>query len=168
MRIQFRFAMLFLVGVVLGASVDADEASKEAIAKDRAMIKGKWAISKLVIDGKKASNEDLARMTVVNEANGDWRLMSDGDVVAKGTSTLDPSAKPKAIDFVNTMNDEEKETYEGIYQLGPTPNERMMCFAPADKPRPAAFESESGTGHILVVFQRLLDQKVKPSPLKVD
>ena len=71
-----------------------------------------------------------------------------------GTVRLDPSAKPAAIDFEHTEGPLKGKAWKGIYALdGDT---LMVCDnAPnLDKGRPAAFEARSGSGHVLITFQR--------------
>ena len=130
----------------------SDEAKDEAIKKDRQQIQGTWQIVGLEINGNPADPKDLQKMSVVNGSDGTWALYSDGEMVTKGTSTIDPTQKPKTLDFTATAGEAQGNRYQGIYELGKS--KRRMCFSPPDKPRPAEFVSTPGSGIILVMFQR--------------
>ena len=146
-------ATLLFVGATLSVPVAADEASERAIEKDRKLIAGDWLIAKLVVNGNESKAEDIGKLMVTNEPNGKWILKSDGQVVAQGTSTIDPSATPKTINFTTVGGDQDGKRYQGIYQLGR--QQRKMCFAPSDKDRPKSFSSAEGSDNILVVFQAM-------------
>jgi uncharacterized protein (TIGR03067 family) len=72
--------------------------------------------------------------------------------ISKGTSTFDPTKKPKTIDFTPTEGEGKGNLYLGIYELGE--NTRKLCFAPAGKERPTEFSSTPSNEHILVTFER--------------
>lgn len=149
-----RYLLSLLLAVIsINTAAVADEALEKAIKKDRAMIEGKWTVTALTVNGNKSSEDDARKLTVVNGNDGTWSLWSEGEMVAKGTSTIDPSAKPKTIDFAVTEGGNEGETHLGIYQL--RKNKRKLCFAPAGKDRPTEFVSKPGTEHALVVFERI-------------
>ena len=131
----------------------ADDLKDEAIRKDRQRIEGTWRIVGLNINGNSAEEQDMAKLTVINRADGTWTLRSEGEMVTKGTSELDPTKKPKEIDFTATEGGGSGNHYLGIYQLGDS--KRKMCFAPPGKPRPTEFESRPGSQIILVEFERM-------------
>ena len=155
---RIAFLGLLVVGVVLtaiGAVASADDAKDEAIKKDRMQIKGTWRIVALEVNGNKAGEEDAKKLTVVNGSDGTWTLFSEGKEISKGTSTFDPTKKPKTIDFTITEG-EGKGQYLGIYELGG--KTRKLCFAPPGKERPAEFSSTPGSEHALVTFEREKDK----------
>jgi uncharacterized protein (TIGR03067 family) len=150
---------LSLVGLLLIATgtTAAEEAKEKAIQQDREKIEGKWRIIRLDINGNKAAEDDIGKLTVVNGNDGTWTLFDDGKEISKGTSTFDPTQKPKAIDFTPTAGGGAGEHYRGIYELGE--DSRKLCFAPPGHNRPAEFSSPPGSEHILVTFERV---KAKP------
>jgi uncharacterized protein (TIGR03067 family) len=89
---------------------------------------------------------------VVNGDDGTWSLRSEGNEVAKGTSTIDPTKNPKTIDLLAIGGEGNGERYLGIYELGE--KTRKLCFAPAGKNRPTEFLSTAANEHILVTFER--------------
>jgi len=155
MRRSFLGLNLAVVGVLLaavGTIGSADDSKDEAIKKDRTQIAGRWRVVALEVNGNKALPEDAKKLTVVNGSDGTWSLLSEGKEISQGTSTFDPTKKPKAIDFTPTAGEGKGNVYRGIYELGA--NKRRMCFAPLGKERPTEFSSTSGSEHILVVLER--------------
>ena len=146
---------LFVVGVFLSAIATiayADDAMDEAIKKDRKLIEGTWRIVALEVNGNKAGEQDARRLSVVNGSDGTWRLLSEGKEITKGTSTFDPTKKPKTLDFTVTEGEAKGKQYLGIYELGE--KTRKMCFAPPGKARPTEFTTSPGSEHIFVTFER--------------
>lgn len=142
---------LFFVGCVI--TLVAADAKDEAIKKDRQRIEGTWRVVELVVDGNPTKPEDARKLTVENGSDGTWSLRADGNEISKGTSTFDPTPKPKSIDFKPTVGDSAGKLHLGIYELGD--DVRRMCFAPPEQARPTKFSSESGSGQILVKFERV-------------
>jgi uncharacterized protein (TIGR03067 family) len=128
------------------------DAKDEAIKKDRKQIEGTWRLVALEVDGNKAKEEDAKKLTVVNGSDGTWSLRSEDKEISKGTSTIDPTSKPKTIDFIPTEGQGKGNQYAGIYESGE--KTRKLCFAPVGKDRPTEFSSMPGSHYILVVFER--------------
>jgi uncharacterized protein (TIGR03067 family) len=139
--------------LTLAAAPAADDAKDEAVKKERKRYEGTWQVVALEVDGNKAAEEDARKITVTNGADGAWAIESEGKVVARGTSTLDPTKKPKAIDLTVTEGDSKGQTDLGIYELGD--DTRKVCLAPAGKERPTEFSSPAGSGQILAVLKRV-------------
>lgn len=148
------FGFLFVGGLLTAvvARAFADAAQDEAIKKDRKLIEGTWRVVALEIDGNKSVEEDARKLTVVNGSDGTWSLRSEGNEISKGTSTIDPTKKPKTIDFTPTEGEGVGQKYPGIYELGE--KTRKLCFAPTGKGRPTEFSSIPGSEHILVTLER--------------
>jgi uncharacterized protein (TIGR03067 family) len=148
-----RWARCFSVLVATGALLAAtDDAKEEAIKKDRNQIKGTWRVIALEINGNKTSEEDARKLTVINGSDGTWSLHSEGQEICKGTSTIDPTRKPKTIDFTITEGQGQGNQHVGIYELGQ--KTRKLCFVGPGKERPTEFESTPGSERILVTFER--------------
>ena len=147
------FLFGLLCPVFMFTIATADDAKDEAIKKDRQQIAGTWQIVELVVNGNPAKDEDARKLTVVNGNDGTWSLRSEGKEISRGTSTFDPTVKPKTIDFTPAIGDAKDKLHLGIYELGE--DVRKLCFAPAGKDRPTDFTSEPDSGHILVKFERV-------------
>ena len=143
--------VLLVVGTLV-AVASADDAKDKAIRKDRQRIEGTWRITALEIGGNKSKDEDVQKLTVINDAKGKWILRSDNKEISKGTSSFDPTKKPRTIDFTPTEDAAKEEKFHGIYEL--RKNTRKLCFAPSGKDRPTEFSSTADNQHILVTFKR--------------
>jgi uncharacterized protein (TIGR03067 family) len=144
------------VGLLLPAiatMVSAEDAQDQAIKEERQRIAGTWRIVALVVNGAAAKEEDAKKLTVVNGSDGTWSLRSEDQELSKGTSTLDPTQKPKTIDFTPTVGETNGKQFLGIYEIGA--ETRKLCFAPPGKERPSQFSSAAGSEQILVVFERV-------------
>lgn len=130
----------------------ADEVKDEAIKKDRKQIQGNWRVIGLEINGNKAKEEDARKLMVINGDDGTWKLMSEGKEVCRGTSTIDPTTKPKQLDFTITEGSGAGNQYHAIYEL--SEKKRKMCFVSRSKERPTDFFSATGSEVILVYFER--------------
>ena len=143
---------LLVVGTLVAAVASADDAKDKAIEKDRQRIEGTWQLTALKINGNQSKEEDIQELRVFNGADGTWIVRSEGKEISKGTSTFDPTTKPKAIDFTSTGGGGKGEKFLGIYKLGK--NTRKLCFAPSGEDRPTEFSSTPENQHILVTFKR--------------
>ena len=143
------FALLFVVTSLTAAG----DAKDEAIKKDRKQYEGTWQVVSLEVDGKQVPEEDAKKITVVNEADGQWAIEVEGKVVARGTSEIDPTKKPKAVDLTVTEGDDKGKTALGIYEIGE--DTRKVCLGQPGKERPAEFSSTAGGRLILAVLKRV-------------
>jgi len=142
-------------GIILTAIATiatADDAKDAAIKKDHEQIEGTWRITSLVDNGNKSMEEDAKKLTVVNGSDGTWSLRDEDKEISKGASTIDPTKKPKTIDFTPTVGEDKGNLHLGIYELGE--KARKLCFARPGKDRPTEFASKPGSEHILVTFER--------------
>jgi uncharacterized protein (TIGR03067 family) len=149
-------AMPLVVGLFYAAAVPlavAGDAKEEAIKKDRMKYEGTWQVVSLEVDGNKSDEQDAKKITVVNDVDGKWRLEVDGKVIARGTSEIDPTKKPKAVDLTETEGDDKGKTALGIYEVGD--DERKVCYAKPGMERPDDFSAPAGSGRILAVLKRL-------------
>jgi len=130
----------------------ADDAKQKAIEKDRKSLEGTWRIIALKINGNDAKEEDAKKLTVVARKDGTWTLYSEGQEVSKGAGVLDPTKKPKTLDFTPSEGGGKDVTYLAIYETGE--KTRRLCFVAPGKERPTEFSSKPGSDHILVTFER--------------
>jgi uncharacterized protein (TIGR03067 family) len=140
--------LLFAAGPLLGG-----DGKDEAVKKDRKRYEGTWQVVSLEVDGNPAPEDDARKITVVNEADGKWAIEVEGKVVARGTSEIDPTKKPKTVDLAVTEGEGSGKTALGIYEF--KDDTRKVCLAQPDKERPAEFAAPAGSGHILAVLKRL-------------
>ena len=131
----------------------ADDAKDAAIKKDHQLITGKWQVIAVEIDGQKLSDEDARKYSVVNGADGSWSLQEDGKEIDKGTSTIDPSKKPKTTDLTPTTGESKGKVHLAIYELGE--KSRKLCIGGPDKTRPTDFTAKAGSEQVLVTLERV-------------
>lgn len=149
------FLGLLVIAAMLTAIAtiaSADDAKDAAIKKDRKQIEGTWRVVAFEVSGNKAMEADARKLSVVNGSDGTWTLLSEGKVILKGTSTIDPTKTPKTLDFTVTEGEGKGNQYLGIYELGE--KSRKMCFAPSGKERPTKFATSPGGEQILASFER--------------
>jgi uncharacterized protein (TIGR03067 family) len=138
-------AGLFLaIGLVVAFAQPAEEAQKK--------LQGAWTATMAERDGKAADDVVGHRLSFTGDR---FEIRSrDGKPLYAGTVRVDPSAKPATIDFDHTEAALRGRTWKGIYVLdGDTL--KICDNAPSlDQGRPVAFEARSGSGYVLVTFNR--------------
>ena len=83
---------------------------------------------------------------------GNKHTVNVGDDTIIGTHKLDPTAKPKQIDAMDTGGPNKGKTTLGIYKV--KDDMFTVCFAAPDKDRPTKFTSKSGTGEFVHVWKK--------------
>ncbi|MCI0682701.1 MAG: TIGR03067 domain-containing protein [Gemmataceae bacterium] len=131
----------------------AGQAGEDAVDKERKLYQGVWKVTSFVLDGKEVDQNNAAKLLFINKADGAWIVEADGKEISSGKSDIDPTQKPKTIDFMPTSGVFSGNEYLGIYELGK--DARKICFAEKSKGRPAAFEAPEGSGRFLLTFERV-------------
>ena len=150
----FRAVMFVVIAAASASALAADK--EEVIKADRALLAGEWRVVSVEANGNTNADPVVARVTVVNRLDGTWSLLSNGKIIAEGTSTIDPTTSPKTIELKSSRGSVENARgthYRGIYEVHETT--RRLCFVPADKPLPESFAGGRETGQILVTFERV-------------
>jgi uncharacterized protein (TIGR03067 family) len=132
-----------------GAS-KADAARDKAIQKERHAMAGTWKFDFLELDGEKAPEAHFKDATVV--VKGEQFTLVTAAATHRGTFTLDPSKRPRTIDFTFTEGPEKGNVSLGIYELDD--DTWRICLGPTAKRRPAAFMTRKGSGHAFEVLKR--------------
>ena len=151
----FRAVMFVVIAAASASALAADK--EEVIKADRALLAGEWRVVSVEANGNTNADPVVARVTVVNRLDGTWSLLSNGKIIAEGTSTIDPTTSPKTIELKSSRGSVENARgthYRGIYEVHETT--RRLCFVPADKPLPESFSGGRETGQILVTFERVV------------
>src|SRR6266581_6754345 len=118
-------------------------ADDEAIKKDLAQLQGEWTIVSASADGQSMSEDMLKQMKRV--CKGDEITVTMGDqLYLKAKITIDPSKKPKTIDYEMLDGPTKGKKQLGIYELeGDTVK---FCFGSPGSERPPNFTSKPGDG----------------------
>jgi uncharacterized protein (TIGR03067 family) len=142
MRAMALIAALFVVA--------ADD-PKEAAKKETTLLEGEWAMVSGEANGQ-TMPEDLVKTGKRVAKNGETTVTIGGRVLFKAKFTIDPTKKPKTIDYAMTDGTTKGETQLGIYELdGDT---AKFCFAAPGKPRPADFTAKEGSEQTVSVWKR--------------
>jgi uncharacterized protein (TIGR03067 family) len=145
-----------LLVVVAGLLVAAD-AKDDAAAKDLKKLQGTWVMVSGERDGEKVRDEDVKKSKITwtgDECAVETPHQSDRTI--KGKVRLDPSKKPKEMDWERSAGPgaAEGKTFHAIYEFLDDDTYRI-CFAPPGKDRPGEFKTRAGTGHTLHAWKRV-------------
>ncbi len=143
--------IIFLSALVATVLSPAWAAESEAVRKDMAALQGEWSMVSGAADGQSVPSQMVKQMKRVCKGDEATTTMA-GAVFIKAKITIDPSQKPKAIDYQMTDGLTEGKTQLGIYELdGDT---FKACFAKPGAERPTDFTSKAGDGRTLSVWKR--------------
>ena len=76
------------------------------------------------------------------------------EVIAAGTSKLDSTQNPQALDVTYTEGPDKGTTFKGIYQIDGDTVKFFRAGKPED-PRPSEFKTKAGSGSFVSVYQRV-------------
>ena len=128
---------------------------KELITRDYERLTGTFQLVSGVIDGKPVA-EDIRKETKLVTDMNKFTVSTGGQAGTSGagTFTIDPTKSPKTVDSLQATGPDKGKTVLGIYEIIDD-NHKRACWAPVGRPRPTAFTSEPGSGHILQVWERI-------------
>ena len=141
----------FLIGLAAVATSTAWAEDSEAIKKDIAQLQGEWSMVSGSADGN--AMPDAMRVTAKRVCKGDETTVTvGGQLIMKANFALDPSRKPKTIDYQMIDGPTKGQKHLGIYELeGDTVK---FCFGSPGSERPTDFTSKPGDGRTLSVWKR--------------
>ena len=142
-------AVLTLSFVLVADAPKPAPLDKATLAK----LQGKWQLTQVEHGGKSAPAKDLANQTV--EIKGVRTTARDGDDIKDETKivVLETKGKPATIDLEMMSGDDKGKTLACIWKLDG--KKLSICLPEPGKARPKAFEGKEGTGHTLLVFEKL-------------
>lgn len=144
MRVSF---LMIVVLVVIAPVLAQDGANKE-----RAQLEGEWKMISGKADGVSMPQETVKTGKRVAKA-GVTTISFGGRIYFKAKYRIDPTKKPKTIDYDMTEGPTKGKTHLGIYELdGDT---LKFCFAAPGKDRPTEFTAKEGSKQTLSVWKRL-------------
>jgi uncharacterized protein (TIGR03067 family) len=116
-------------------------AEDEAVKKDLAQLQGEWTMVSGSANGESMSEE--MRKEMKRLCKGDEITVMMGDqVFLKAKLTLDPTKKPKTIDYEMTEGFTKGKKQLGIYEInGDT---FKACFSSPGSERPTEFKAGDG------------------------
>lgn len=137
-----------LFTAVAGLCLAAD-AKDDAVKAEKAKLQGTWKVVSLEIDGTKAPEEDIKKMSLVFQ-DGKAITRRTGDKDYEATYTIDPSQKPATVEFVS--GNEKEKPIRCIYLLNG--DDLKICASMPGDARPKEFTSKKGEQTSLIVLKR--------------
>jgi uncharacterized protein (TIGR03067 family) len=151
--IRHRLPSFVLVGLTAVLLVAADEA---AVTRERAKFAGEWDLVSAAFDGRKVPKAEVGEPSIEFEGTT-YRQYLGKAVTEAGACAIDPTARPKALDFVITKGPDTGKRQLGLYKI--TGDTLTLCLAaPAATVRPRGFASTPGSGLALLVLERSDDE----------
>jgi uncharacterized protein (TIGR03067 family) len=156
-----RIAVLLLLstGALIAADNPSDMAKEELIRQDYERLTGTFSLVSGVVNGKPVPEEVRKKTILITDHNK--FTVSTGDEAgtsSRGTFVIDPTQTPKRADSLQADGPDKGKTVLGIYEIIDD-NHKRACWAPVGQPRPTAFSSEPGSGHILQLWERQESKK---------
>ena len=140
-----------LIGLAALVNSRARGEDTEAAKKDLSQLQGEWSMASGSRDGQALPDDMLKNSKRVCKGD-ETTVVVGGQLLMKAKFTLDPSKKPKSIDYRITGGANAGKTQLGIYELdGDT---LKFCFSTPGKDRPADFATKAGDGRTSSVWKR--------------
>ena len=149
-----------LIGIAALAVSLASAEDSDAVKKDLAALQGEWTMVSGSADGQPMPPEMIKQMKRVCKGAETTTTMN-GQIFLKAKITIDPTKKPKTIDYQMLEGFTKGKTQLGIYEVeGDT---FKSCFSKPDTERPADFSSKEGEGRTLSVWKRQKESAAEPA-----
>ena len=149
----------FLGGLAAVIILSAWAEENEALKKDMARLQGEWLMVSGSADGQAMPDDMRKQMKRVCKGDETTTTMA-GQIFMKAKITIDPSKKPKTIDYEMTEGFTKGKKQLGIYELdGDT---FKSCFAGPGAERPTDFSTRPGDRRTLSVWKRQKETATQP------
>jgi uncharacterized protein (TIGR03067 family) len=129
----------------------AGAAENEAVKKDLAKLQGEWSMVSGSADGQPMPEEMRKQMKRVCKGDETTTTMG-GRMFMRAKITIDPSKKPKTIDYEMMDGFTKGKKQLGIYEVDG--DSFKSCFGKPDAQRPTDFTSKAGDGRTLSIWKR--------------
>jgi uncharacterized protein (TIGR03067 family) len=137
---------MIAVVVLVGAAGVQDDTKKEM-----SQLEGAWSMVSGEANGLSMPKETVKGGKRVAK-DGETTITIGGQVYFSAKFSIDPTKKPKTIDYIMTAGPTKGKTHLGVYELeGDTVR---FCFAAPDKDRPTEFTAKEGSQRTLSVWKR--------------
>jgi len=117
-----------------------------AVSAELAPWQGEWAVAEVVINGEKATEDQLASLKL--KIKGNQYTVEMGDGTSQGTFKLKEGVTPKTMDVTTDSG----EQISAIYEF--SGDTLKVCYAMGGGDRPTEFKSTAGSNLILTVYKR--------------
>ena len=143
--------MRTMIFVIVALSLNAAFGDDDAVKKEMAQLEGEWTMVSGSADGQSLP-DDLVKDAKRVAKNGETTVTIGGELYFKAKFTIDPTKKPKSIDYVMNEGPTKGKTQLGIYKLDGDTVE--FCFAGPGDDRPTEFSSKPGSKKTSSVWKR--------------
>jgi len=151
----------FLSGLAAATLLSAWAEDTEAAKKDMAQLQGEWLMVSGSADGQAMPDDTVKQMKRVCKGDETTTTMA-GQLFMKAKISINPSKKPKIIDYEMVEGFTKGKKQLGIYEVeGDT---FKSCFAGPGEDRPADFSSKPGDRRTLSVWKRQKETATQPKP----
>jgi uncharacterized protein (TIGR03067 family) len=123
----------------------------DAIQREMTQLEGDWSMVFGEANGQVMPKETVKSGKRVAK-DGETTITIGGRVFFKAKFTIDPTKKPKAIDYMMTEGPTKGKTHLGIYELDR--DTLKFCFAAPGKDRPTEFTAKEGSQRTLSIWKR--------------
>lgn len=140
-----------IVHLFCGLVAIAFVASQGSMAEDaKSDLEGTWDLVSVERDGKELKPQQDTKMVTT----GNKFVVKVGDkVIVAGTTKLDTSKKPKALDVTYTEGPDKGNTFKGIYEVDGDTAKFCRAGTP-EQDRPTGFKTKEGTGGFASAYKR--------------
>jgi uncharacterized protein (TIGR03067 family) len=123
----------------------------DAIAEEIEKLQGTWKQIAYEKDGVTEPFDELGWEPSVTFTGDTFVVtLADGSISIKGIFKLDPTRKPKTIDWMDLFGEDAGQNFLAIYSL--EDDQLIFCAADDGQERPTEFRT--GPGQVLRVHQR--------------
>ncbi len=141
---------IVLVLIATLAARAAEETGDHKSQDDQKTLQGDWLPTKAELAAKPMSDEILKTISLKLIKNN-YEVLVAGSP-DKGTWSIDPKAKPKAMTVKGVKGPNAGKTFPAIYELvGDT---LRICYDLSGNARPKEFKTTAGTKLYLVTYKR--------------
>ncbi len=144
-----RLLLVVAAGLLVAADTK-DDAAKKELQK----FKGTWVLVSGEMDGKPLTDDQVKKSKITWD--GDKATLvtpHQSDKPFEAKITVDPSKRPREMDWVRPAGPGAGVTMHAIYEFDGN-DKYKVCFDPSGKERPKEFATRAGTGHMLHVWKR--------------
>ncbi len=146
-----------LIAAILWVGVAAEAQSDTSNLAELMRFEGAWVPVAFEFSGQKGTEADLKKAKITFTATGKWKYQLEGKHVLEGHIKVDPTRRPKTIDYFYTEDftggGHKGKASLGIYEIEGD-NLRVYRTVPGKPGRPIDFVSKPDSNLILTQFKR--------------
>jgi uncharacterized protein (TIGR03067 family) len=143
--------MRTLLGVIAVLALVGADGAPDAVKRDMTLLEGEWSMVSGEASGMSMPKEMVKEGKRVAK-DGETTITFNGRVNFKAKFTIDPTKKPKTIDYLMTEGPTKGKTHLGIYELDK--DTVKFCFAAPGKERPTDFTGKEGSQQTFSIWKR--------------